>query len=91
MNIREKLVSIFRDGASVNMTEDAVARQAERFAEAILSMFDVREIGPCEQCSAHPGAEHHPECMYYVEPAPLRWEIGKNGWDASDHETREDI
>lgn len=37
------LVPLFRDAASVNMTEEAVERQALRFAEAVLSLYDVRK------------------------------------------------
>jgi hypothetical protein len=36
------LFPLFRDAASVNMTEDAVERQAWRLAEGILSRYDVR-------------------------------------------------
>lgn len=38
----DDLIPLFRDAASVNMTEGAVDRQARRFAEAILSLYDVR-------------------------------------------------
>jgi hypothetical protein len=38
----EDLISLFRDAASVNMTEDAVERQARRLADAVLSLYDVR-------------------------------------------------
>lgn len=38
----DDLIPLFRDAASVNMTEEAVERQARRFAEAITSLYNVR-------------------------------------------------
>lgn len=38
----DDLIPLFRDAASVNMTEDAVERQARRFAEAMTDLYDVR-------------------------------------------------
>lgn len=46
---------------------------------------------PCDQCPEPMEGPHHPECYRFFEPPAERWEVGKNGWDASDEITREDI
>lgn len=46
---RDDLIPLFRDAASVNMTEEAVERQAKRFADAMISMFDVRRVSAAPQ------------------------------------------
>ena len=73
----DDLIPLFRDAASVNMTEAAVERQARRFADAVLSLYDVKRKPAEKSADWTPPAE--------------RWEIGRNGWDASDEITREDI
>lgn len=78
--IADDLIPLFRDAASVNITEGSVERQAKRFADAVLSLYDVRHKGPREA-----------EAVTKSTPAAKRWEVGKNGWDASDEITREDI
>lgn len=53
----------------------------------------IPDLARCHRCNAPcGGTEDHYDgeivCEQCLKP---RWEIGKNGWDASDEITREDI